>query len=73
MGDDSRTVVSGIAQDFKPESLVGKKVVLLSNLEPRTLKGVESQGMLLLGQDTEGKQVFVIPDSAATPEGLSIF
>ena len=72
MGDDSRTVVSGIAQDFTPESLVDKKVVLLSNLEPRTLKGVESQGMLLLGQDTDGKQVLVIPESAATPEGLSI-
>ncbi|MBK8500056.1 MAG: methionine--tRNA ligase [Flavobacteriales bacterium] len=54
-----RTVVSGIAQHFAPEQLVGQQVVLVANLEPRKMRGVESQGMVLMAEDATGKLVFV--------------
>ncbi len=60
-GIDKRTVVSGIAEFFKPEEIVGKKVSVLVNLEPRKLRGVESQGMILMAEDEEGKLTFVSP------------
>ncbi|WP_124979339.1 methionine--tRNA ligase [Nonlabens xiamenensis] len=61
-GIDKRTIVSGIAQHYKAEDLVGRKVTVLVNLAPRKLRGVESQGMILLAEDPEGKLVFVNPD-----------
>jgi methionyl-tRNA synthetase len=63
-GIDKRTIVSGIAKFFTAEELVGKKVTVLANLAPRKLMGVESQGMILLAEDPEGKLVFVNPDDA---------
>ncbi|MCZ4408721.1 methionine--tRNA ligase [Cryomorphaceae bacterium 1068] len=60
-GIDKRTVVSGISEFFKPEEIVGKKVSVLVNLEPRKLRGVESQGMILMAEDEEGKLTFVSP------------
>ncbi|MGB6036510.1 MAG: methionine--tRNA ligase [Cryomorphaceae bacterium] len=60
-GIDKRTVVSGIAEFFKPEELAGKKVSVLVNLEPRKIRGVESQGMILMAEDEEGKLTFVSP------------
>ncbi len=63
-GIDKRTIVSGIAQHFSAEQLVGRKVTVLANLAPRKLRGVESQGMILLAEDPEGKLVFVNPDDA---------
>ena len=72
VGQEIHTVVSGIAQDFEPESLIGKKVTWLSNLAPRTLKGIESKGMILLGEDVEGKLVFVSPDDSDATPGLEI-
>jgi len=65
-GIDTRTVVSGIAEHYSPESVVGRKVCLLVNLEPRKLRGVESQGMVLMAQDLEGRLHFVAP-----PEGVN--
>ena len=59
VGFEQRTVVSGIAQHFKPEELPGQQVLLLSNLAPRKLRGVESQGMILMAEDKEGKLGFV--------------
>jgi methionyl-tRNA synthetase len=59
LGLEKRTVVSGIAGHFKPEEVVGKKVVLLANLAPRKLRGVESQGMILMAEDAEGRLGFV--------------
>jgi methionyl-tRNA synthetase len=53
-GIDVRTIVSGIAESFKPEDIVGKKVTVLVNLAPRNLRGVESQGMILMTQMPEG-------------------
>jgi len=61
-GMDRRTVVSGIAEYFVPEKLVGKKVCLLANLEPRKIKGIESQGMILLAEDQNGRLVLVCPE-----------
>jgi methionyl-tRNA synthetase len=62
-GIDVRTVVSGIAESFSPEEIIGKKVTVLVNLAPRNLRGVESQGMILMTNNTEGKLVFVNPDA----------
>ncbi len=59
IGIENRTVVSGIAKHFKLEEVVGKKVLLLANLAPRKLRGVESQGMVLMAEDAEGKLGFV--------------
>ena len=59
IGLEQRTVVSGIAEHFTPEEVVGKKVLLLANLAPRKLRGVESQGMILMAEDAEGKLGFV--------------
>ncbi len=61
IGLEQRTVVSGIAEHFTPEEVVGKKVLLLANLAPRKLRGVESQGMILMAEDNEGKLGFVSP------------
>ncbi len=54
VGDESRTVVSGIADHYSPEQLIGKKVVVVWNLKPVTLRGIESQGMILAAEDAEG-------------------
>jgi methionyl-tRNA synthetase len=62
-GIDKRTVVSGIAEHFKPEEIIGKQVLILVNLAPRPLKGIESQGMILMATNDEGKLVFVKPES----------
>ena len=58
---DKRTIVSGIAEHYTPESLVGRQVQVLINLEPRELKGVLSEGMILMAQDATGKLVLLSP------------
>ncbi len=71
-GADRRIVLSGIAEHFSPEEVVGRQVVLLANLAPRTIRGVESQGMILMAENPEtGKLEFVQP-SAALPAGAKI-
>jgi len=62
LGFEKRTVVSGIAQQYSPEDIVGKKIVLLANLAPRKIRGVNSQGMILMAEDKDGKLSFVAPD-----------
>ncbi len=62
-----RTVVSGIAQHYSPEELPGQQVVLVANLEPRKMRGVESQGMVLMAEDADGKLVFVQPKEMIGP------
>lgn len=71
-GLDTRTIVSGIANSFKPEDIVGKKVTVLVNLAPRKLRGVESEGMILMTENTEGKLVFVNPDEDGVANGETI-
>jgi len=68
LGFEQRTVVSGIAEQFTPEEIVGKRVILLANLAPRKLRGVESQGMILMAEDGEGRLSFLCPD-ADLPDG----
>ena len=60
-GIDRRTIVSGIAEHFSPEELVGRQVMVLVNLAPRELKGIESRGMILMAEDATGKLVMVPP------------
>jgi methionyl-tRNA synthetase len=60
-GLDQRTVVSGIAEHFAPEQIVGRQVSILVNLAPRTIKGIESQGMILMAEDADGSLTFVQP------------
>ncbi|MCA0131413.1 methionine--tRNA ligase [Winogradskyella alexanderae] len=71
-GIDTRTIVSGIAESFSPEDVVGKRVTVLVNLAPRKLRGVESQGMILMTEDESGNLVFVNPDSDSISDGLKI-
>lgn len=61
-GLDTRTIVSGIAQSFSPEEVVGKKTAVLVNLAPRKIKGIESQGMLLFSDGINGKLTFIQPE-----------
>ncbi|TDY13713.1 methionine--tRNA ligase [Meridianimaribacter flavus] len=62
-GIDTRTIVSGIAESFTAEEVIGKRVTVLVNLAPRKLRGVESEGMILMTESPEGKLVFVNPDA----------
>lgn len=62
LGFEQRTIVSGIAQHFAPETLVGKQVVVVANLAPRKMRGIESQGMILLAEDGQGKLHFINPE-----------
>ena len=69
-GIDVRTVVSGIAEYFKPEDIVGKKVSVLLNLNPRKIRGVESQGMILMAETEEGELSFVAPTKEINPGNI---
>ncbi|OMP32492.1 methionine--tRNA ligase [Mangrovimonas sp. DI 80] len=72
-GIDVRTIVSGIAESFSPEEVVGKRVTVLVNLAPRALRGVESEGMILMTETADGKLVFVNPDEGQNvTNGLQI-
>jgi len=72
-GVDTRTIVSGIADSFSAEEVIGKRVTVLINLAPRALRGVESQGMILMTETADGRLVFVNPDTAHdTANGLKI-
>lgn len=66
-GLKGRTIVSGIAKYYKPEELVGKQVCFVANLEPRKLKGILSEGMILSAEDADGKLAVVSPAAAVTP------
>ena len=71
-GIDIRTIVSGIAEHFSPEEVIGKRVTVLVNLAPRALRGVESAGMILMTNNAEGKLVFVNPDAEGVINGAMI-
>jgi methionyl-tRNA synthetase len=70
-GIDKRTVVSGIAEYFEPEKIIGQQVSILVNLAPKTLKGIESQGMILMAENADGALVFVSP-ATKTKEGSEV-
>ena len=70
-GNDSRQVIAGIAKDYAPENLVGKKVVLVANLEPATIKGAESEGMIL-AVDDDGTFVLATADDPGMKPGSPV-
>lgn len=70
-GLDIRTIVSGIAEYYEPEAIIGKQISIVANLEPRKIKGIESQGMILMAEDKDGKLVMVTP-SEKVSNGSSI-
>ena len=65
LGFEKRTIVSGIALHFQPDTIVGKQVVIVANLAPRKMKGIESNGMILMAEDADGKLKFINPDEAS--------
>jgi methionyl-tRNA synthetase len=72
LGFEQRTIISGIAEHYKPEDIVGKQVQVLVNLAPRKMRGIESQGMILFAEDLEGKLHFVSPqDNLDNGSGVS--
>lgn len=71
-GVDKRTVVSGIAAYYKPENIIGQKVCLLANLAPRKIKGIESKGMILMAENSNGELCFVSPTNTDFENGSSV-
>jgi methionyl-tRNA synthetase len=67
LGFETRTIVSGIAMHFKPEDIVGKQVTVVVNLAPRKMRGIESNGMILMAEDAEGKLNFINPEQDINP------
>jgi methionyl-tRNA synthetase len=65
-GTDQRTVVSGIAEFYSPEEIIGKQVCLLVNLAPREIKGIESRGMVLMAESPDGTLSFVLPETVTS-------
>ena len=63
LGTEVRTIVSGIALHFKPEEIIGKQVVVVANLAPRKMRGIESNGMILMAEDENGKLFFISPET----------
>ncbi|MDO9274298.1 MAG: methionine--tRNA ligase [Lutibacter sp.] len=72
VGIDIRTIVSGIAESFSPEDIIGQKVTVLVNLAPRILKGVESQGMILMTNTPDGKLAFIEPENDSVANGAQV-
>ncbi|TNF45885.1 MAG: methionine--tRNA ligase [Bacteroidetes bacterium] len=68
-GIDKRTIVSGIAEHYSPEEVIGKTVQVLLNLAPRKIRGIESQGMILMAEDAEGKLSFMTPEKGFSAGG----
>ena len=63
-GIDTRVIVSGIAEFYSPEDMVGKQICILANLKPRIIKGIESRGMILMARQNDGKMRFITPQEA---------
>lgn len=71
-GIDTRTIVSGIAEYYSPEDMLGKQICILANLEPRTIRGIESRGMILMAKQGDGKMKFITPESGPLANGAVI-
>jgi methionyl-tRNA synthetase len=67
LGTEKRIIVSGIALHYTPEEMVGKQVIVVTNLAPRKMKGIESQGMILTAEDSDGKLQLLTPENPVTP------
>lgn len=71
-GVDVRTIVSGIAEWYKPEEIIGQQIVMLANLAPRKIKGIESQGMILMAENENGELSFVSPTKVNMNNGSCV-
>ena len=71
-GLDTRTIVSGIAEYYSPEDMLGKQICILANLEPRTIRGIESRGMILMAKQGDGRMKFITPESGPLANGAVI-
>ncbi|MEM3369447.1 MAG: methionine--tRNA ligase subunit beta [Candidatus Micrarchaeia archaeon] len=71
LGYEQRQLVAGIAHMYKPEEIIGKQIIIVANLEPRKIRGVESNGMLLAVENSEGK-IILITTSEKTENGLKV-
>jgi len=67
LGTEKRQILAGIAQYYEPENLIGREIVIVANLEPRTLMGLESQGMLLAASGDDGVPVILVPEKEIPP------
>jgi len=67
LGTEKRTIVSGIAQHYSPEEMLGKQVIVVTNLAPRKMKGIESQGMILTAENSDGKLQLLKPENPVSP------
>ena len=65
LGSEKRQIIAGIGRSYDPESLINKQIVIVANLEPRTLMGLESQGMLVAATTSEGEPIIIIPERPA--------
>jgi methionyl-tRNA synthetase len=72
LGDEQRQLCAGLKQHYTPESLVGKQVIVVANLAPRTMRGQVSQGMLLAATDAEGGRVIVLNPAEPVPAGSKV-
>lgn len=71
LGDETRQLVAGIAEAYKPEEVIGKKIPILVNLEPRKIRGIESQGMILCPSTADGKPILLLPEREV-PSGAKV-
>ena len=62
LGYEKRQIVSGIKEWYKPEDLIGKSIIVITNLEPKNIRGIESQGMLLAAEDENGNLSLIVPE-----------
>lgn len=67
LGFEQRQICAGIAQHYQPEEIIGKQIIIMTNLKPRVLRGIESNGMLLAGTDPDGTISLLTPDKNLTP------
>ncbi|MBI3588570.1 methionine--tRNA ligase subunit beta [Candidatus Micrarchaeota archaeon] len=72
LGEETRTIASGIAQHYAPDELLGKRIIVIANLEPKTVMGIESRGMLLAAEDAAGKLSLVTLDDENFPDGTQV-
>jgi methionyl-tRNA synthetase len=71
LGFEKRTILSGIAMHFEPEAIIGQQVVIVANLAPRKMRGIDSNGMILMAEDADGKLSFVAP-GGEWPNGMGV-
>lgn len=72
LGDEQRQIIAGLKQYYEPEQLVGKQIVIVANLAPRVMRGMESQGMLLAASSPDRTQVVVLTPAEKVPAGSSV-